>query len=144
MFIPPAPTPGSQQVLDALVPQNLLVLKYRQLRDKKKALDDAHAQVMKPYNEALQAIENMLLDHLNRTGGESVRTSEGTFYKSTTVTYKIDNPGVLRAYIEQHGLTDLYTNALSKEAVEELLKRGQPLPPGIAVSSFTRVNIRKA
>lgn len=127
-----------------MVTWNDLVAKYRLLRDKKDEIEQAYKAKVAPFTEAMQQIEAYLLDHLNRTGSESVRTGEGTFYKSTITSFKVDNPGLLREYIAQHGLTDLYTNAVSKEAVQALLDKGHPLPPGISVSSFTRVNIKKA
>lgn len=120
-----------------------LVHQYRRLRDKKKEIEARHKSELGPFNEAMGKIEMVVLDHLNRTGVESARTDDGTAYKVTRRSYAIDDPGALRDYVEAHGLTDLYENRLSSTAIEDMLARGLPLPPGIRVSSSVYVNIKK-
>lgn len=125
------------------IPVNVLVSQYRKLRDRKKEIVDRQKNELEPISTAMDKLEFVLLDYLNRAGVESARTDDGTAFKVTRTSYKIDDPGALRDYVEQFGLTDLYENRVSSSAIEELLSRGQPLPPGIAVSSFVTVNVRK-
>lgn len=145
-FIPPAPTssiapaPAPQQ--DAL-PIDIVVLKYRQLRDKESEIKKRHAAELEPYQTIRSQLENMLLDQLNTSGAQSVRTENGTAYKTAKTSYKIVDPAVLREYIALHGLNDLYENRISSTALEEMLAQGKPLPPGIDVNTFVSVNVRK-
>lgn len=142
MTTPSAPNGANTQPL-VLPPLDTLVEKYRELRDRKKALSEEQATALKPYTEAMNKLEALLLAHLNEVGANSIATGKGTFFKTTRVSYSIADPAALRAYIETHGLTDIYENRVSKSAVDNLLERGAPLPDGIAVSSFTSVNIHK-
>lgn len=131
----PAPTPG----------ENLAVYveKYRQLRDKKKALADEFKDAVAPYNEAMGQLESLILDALNRAGVESVRTSAGTAYKSTRSSYTVKDPAQFREWIESNNRFDLLETRVSKEAIETLVESGATLPPGLGISSEVVVNIRK-
>ena len=136
---PPAPQPGPAP----LAPLDVLVDKYRQIRDKKKALDDARKAEIAPYSDALDQLEAMILDALNKAGVESVGTSAGTAFKTTRTSYTVKDPVAFREWIEQHGRNDLLETRISKEAIEDLIASGATLPPGIKISSEVKVNVRK-
>jgi hypothetical protein len=51
------------------------------LRDKIREIKEKQKAELKPYNEALGTLGNMLLDHLNQIGVESVRADAGTPHK---------------------------------------------------------------
>ncbi len=121
-----------------------LISTFRQLRERRDEIKERHATELKPISEAMDALGAVLLDTLNKAGLESLRTEEGTAFRSTKTSYKIDDPTVLREYVEAKGLTDLYENRLSAKAIEELISRGEPLPPGIGVSHFVTVQVRKS
>ncbi len=120
-----------------------LVEKYRQLREKKKLIEAEHEKALKPFKDAMDQIESMLLDDLNRAGANSLQTNSGTAYRSTRTSYGIEDPAVFRAWVEANGMADMYENRPSKEAIEAYAQQYKQLPPGIKVSSVTTVNIRK-
>ena len=53
------------------------------LRDKIKKMDEEHKELMKPYREALDKLNAILLDHLNSIEGDSVKTAHGTVYRTS-------------------------------------------------------------
>jgi hypothetical protein len=53
------------------------------LRDKIRDIKEKHKAELKPYNEALEQLGNMLLGYLNDIGVESVRADAGTPHKVT-------------------------------------------------------------
>lgn len=129
----PAPPPNTQW----------LVENYRKLREKKKEIEDQHAQQLAPFKAAMAQIETQLLDDLNKANANSVQTSSGTAYRTTRTTYGVEDPAAFRAWIEANNRPEFYENRASKEAIEAFIEAGNPLPPGIKVSSMTTVNIRK-
>ena len=139
----PAPLSAAGAAPTVTITNKDLVEKYRLLRDKKEEIVKRHKAELAPLNDAMDKIENVLLDVLNRTGSESTRTEAGTFFKVTRTSYSINDPAAFRAYVEAHNLPDLYENRVSKSALEELISRGETLPPGLKVSSEVSVNIRK-
>lgn len=140
-----APTqPGSAGPAPAAQPNaEWLVEKYRQLRDKKKLLEDEQAKALKPFKDAMSQIENMLLDDLNRSGANSIQTNSGTAYRSTRTSYGVEDPAVFRAWVEANNTPEMYENRVSKDAIEAYVQKYNQLPPGIKVSSVENVNIRK-
>lgn len=133
---PPAPTP-TQEPMDVMIEQ------YRHLRDEKEALAKRHAAEMEPVLSAMKELEAKLLDALNRLGTNSVRTDKGTAFVKTFTSYSIEDPAVFRAWVEEQNRPDFYENRVSKGALENWVSEGNPLPPGIKVSSSVTVNVRK-
>lgn len=148
--LPAAPAPSTPPVAPGPAPattpaQNLefLVDKYRALRDKKKYITDRQKEEVKPYNEAMEQLEAAILDALNRSGVESVRTKAGTAFKTTRSSYTVRDPAQFREWLEANNRFDLLETRVSKDAIETLVESGATLPPGIGISSEVIVNIRK-
>lgn len=72
-----------------------------------------------------------------------MRTDNGTVFKSVRTSISIADPDEFRQWVESQGKPDFYENRVSKEAVENYINAGNPLPPGLKVSSDTTVNVRK-
>jgi hypothetical protein len=74
----------NEHVAPPLVPAidiNKRTEQFVKLRDKIRDIKEKHKAELKPYNEALEKLGNMLLDHLNQIGVESVRADAGTPHK---------------------------------------------------------------
>lgn len=121
----------------------VLVEKYRLLRDKVKEIETRQDNELKPYKQMMSNIESMLGGILDRDGLNSCNTPNGTFYKKTNTSYSIENPEALRQWAETENRPDIYENRVAQSVVKDMLERGQGLPPGIKVSSITRINIQK-
>lgn len=142
---PPSPVPPAAPTAPSApaAPLDMLVGKYRQVRDRKKEIAARHSAELKPFNEALQELEVAILDALNKAGVESVKTREGTAFKSTRRSFTVQDPAKFRKWLEEHDRFDLLETRVSKEAIEEMIRAGDNLPPGIGVSSDITVNVRK-
>lgn len=55
-----------------------------------KSLAEKHAAEMQPFLDRQKATRSWLLDHLNKTGADNVKTPHGTFYKSTVMSTSIN------------------------------------------------------
>jgi hypothetical protein len=144
-FIIPTKTPAAPAAPPQQGPSyDELVSEYRHLRDFIASREDELKKQLAPLKERYQQIEATLLDELNRTGANSINTNSGTAYRTTRTSYGIDDPEAFRAWVAANNRPDFFENRPSKEALESWIEAGNPLPPGVKVSSFTKVNIRKS
>lgn len=122
-----------------------LIGRYIMLRNKVSVMNEAHEKTVKPYTEAMEVVANVIHARLNERGSDSTKTPAGTAYKSTTDRFSLKDRDALVAYVQESGNLSMFTNAVSKEAVEEYMAEhdGQ-LPPGVEKNSFTKVNVRKS
>jgi hypothetical protein len=121
---------------------NDVVSKYMRLRDAKKQLAERQSQEMARLTDPMRKLEAALLDHLNQLHAESVRTNNGTVYKTTRTSAKVVDWEPCLAFILEHQLTHMLERRVSKTAVEEYLAAHGELPPGVSISSELSVNIR--
>lgn len=120
-----------------------LIKKYVELRDTKAAMKAEQEAAMKPYTEALETIEIALLDYLNEAGAENVKTEYGTAFKKQSLTTKmVDRQALVDSCVERNNF-DCFTNNLSKEAVKQYIEDFKMAPPGVEVTHFTTVNVRR-
>ena len=80
-----------------------LITAYIKYRDytaaKQKALDDE----LKPYADAMATISTTMLDHLNMSGVDSIKTDAGTAYVSELDSMKVGDRDALGAFILETG-----------------------------------------
>lgn len=122
-----------------------LVARYIALRNKVNAEEQAFDDRMKPYREAMATIANVLQATLIARGADSTKTGAGTAYLSTTYRVGVKDREALTAYVRLSGNLDMFTNAVSKEAVDQYMEEhdGQ-LPPGVERTPFQKCNFRKS
>jgi hypothetical protein len=120
------------------------------------------AEYLKPLKEEREKIANDLLAYLNENGGEAFRCDHGTAYLSEIMNVKLDPDS---AYLNVAGAQVQGREALLDFALDNWDEVGNELldirplkepvrkwmdthngvpPPGLAISHFTRLNIRKS
>lgn len=142
-----------------------LIAEHFQIQDKIKEANKKFAELLAPYKQRLEAIDGELLALLNALGGTekaNLSTEHGTAYISHLLNVSIDPE---EKYVnadgqEQVGRMALFDFALErwdeigqdlliiqpqKDAVRSWMEEhnGQP-PPGLKVSWWTRVNVRRS
>ena len=120
-----------------------LVGKYIQLRNKKDEIKERHSKELAPYNDAMDMLESKVLDHLITSGVESMRTGEGTVYRSVRTTYKVNDFTEFSDFVKVHNRFDMLERRCAKPAVEEYLSEHGTLPPGLSTYSEAVVGFRK-
>lgn len=120
-----------------------LVGKYLEVRDKKKALDEAHKQKMAKVNELLTRIENALLEQFQAEGIDSVRTAKGTAYISTTTSVSVADWDEVLDFIREKEAWHMLERRVSKGAVEQWQDEYGELPPGLNIRMERKVNVRQ-
>lgn len=119
-----------------------LVKKYLELREAKKNLTEKHKLELAPYDQAMEAIEAVMLLKLNAEQQMNAKTEFGTAYKVNKFSCTTEDKTALFGYVAQTGKWDLLTAAVSKEALKEHIETLKRAPPGVKVTQITGVNFR--
>lgn len=117
---------------------------YVKLRDMIKEKDDAHKKVMEPYRDALEKLNNLLLDHLNTIGGDSVKTEHGTVYRTVKKSASLEDADAFMKHVIKGEHWELLDRKANKTAVEAYVDENGVLPPGVKWSSISQVGVRRA
>lgn len=125
-----------------------LIEEYLKVRDHLTTQNKAYAEYVAPHKERMSAIENILLDRLNKDGAQNVKTDAGTAYKQTGLAIKVDNRDQLIDFCmdkwDDIG-SELLMVSAQKDAVRDWMQanNGTP-PPGVSTEFSTYVNIRRS
>lgn len=127
-------------------PDNIeeLVSQMVRLRDKLKEADDAHKAKTKAARDYKEQIEAKLLERLNEVGGESVKTSSGTVYRTTRRSASIADGDLFRSYVISSDAYDLVDWRANSNAVDDFIKSAGSPPPGVNFSQSYTVGVRRA
>lgn len=120
-----------------------LIEQYVKLRATKASIVAEHEAALKPYSEALETIELALLDWLNVNGLDNFKSPHGTAFKKNNIGVKLVDREALIDFVKETDDFGIFTNNLTKEYVKEYLEKNSRPPPGVEVSPFTVVNVRK-
>lgn len=95
------------------------------------------------YTDRMEFIKNQLIDLLNRLGVDSIAGRTGTAYKTISTSVTTADAREFRRHVigtEQWDLADWRPN---KTVINDMVERGEPLPPGVNRSAFVNINVRK-
>ena len=121
-----------------------LIQTYITIRDKKAQLKAEQAAAMKPYDEALAKLESQMLELLDQTGADSMKTPAGTAYKSVRTSVTVADREAFMDYVKSNLAFDLLDVRANKTAVEDFMATQQSLPPGVNVRRDMVVGFRRA
>jgi hypothetical protein len=128
------------------LPENVdeLVSQYVRLRDRIKEADDAHKKKTAGARELLEKLNGKMLERLNDLGGESVKTSAGTVYRTTKKSASIADGDLFRGWVIENGAYDVVDWKANANAVEDFIKAEGTPPPGVNYSQTYLVGVRRA
>jgi hypothetical protein len=118
------------------------VLQYRQIRDAITALKDRHEKELEKPKAVLEQLGGILDAHLLKNGEESVKTKNGTFFRSTRFTATVNDGAAFMQHIIDNQLWDLIERRANATAVRGFAETHKHLPPGVNLNSITSVNVR--
>ena len=110
---------------------------------------------LRPYKEGMAAIEGAAQQLLNEQDGQSIKTDQGTIYRTTVMYPRIADAGLFHAFIAEkirYAESDeqvqeafaFFTAAVAKPAVQEYMEtNGKSPPPGVDVTFAHNTNFRK-
>jgi len=122
------------------VPAEKLVRVYLKMKAAKENLD---AEVKK-IDTQMGQIKAALLAYCKEQSLESVRTTEGLFYRSVKKRYTTNNWEALGKFVLEHQVPELYEKRLHQGNIQQFLEEHPDLlPPGLNVDSEYTITVRK-
>jgi hypothetical protein len=122
------------------VPAEKLVRVYLKM---KTAKVDLEAQVKK-IDTQMDQVKAALLAYCKEQSLESVRTTEGLFYRSIKKRYTTNNWEAMGKFVLEHQVPELYEKRLHQGNIQQFLEEHPDLlPPGLNVDSEYTITVRK-
>lgn len=89
-------------------------------------------------------IKRALLDYCKEQGVESVRTSEGMFYRTTRQRYWTSDWDSMYKFVLEHNVPEFFDKRLNQTNVKQFLEENPELAPmGLQVDSEYVISVRK-
>lgn len=120
-----------------------LVALYIECREEKASLKAEYDAKVTPVDEKMAKIEAKLLEVMDQTGMESVKTDAGTAYKSTRTTVSVADRDAFMEFIKDGDHWSMMEVRAAKTAVEQYKAANDELPPGLNWRAEVVVNIRR-
>lgn len=124
-----------------------LVAEHIRIDDFVKAETKKFGDHLAPHKKRMEEIQNLLLNLLNEQKTNSMSTDNGTAYISTILTPKIVDREKYLDFVlaDTEAYEMLQVSAPQKEALKHYLEtHDDKTPPGVEVSYFNRLNIRRS
>lgn len=120
------------------------VEQYIALRDKIKAMNDAHKKEMEKYVTALEQLNSMLLGHLNAINTDSAAVNGvGTVYRTEKISATIADKSEFQRFIIGGELWDMVDWKANPTATTDFLKENGTPPPGVNYTTTYVVGVRR-
>ena len=139
----PAPAPAPAPAPVAMTPDRLVEM-YVLLRDRVAEIKQRHKDELARPTLAMAKLEGLMLDALNASNVQSMRANQGTFYKINRTSCTVEDWSTVLDYIRQNNLWELLESRVSKSAVEAIVADTGAVPPGVKITTFVDVGIRRA
>lgn len=124
---------------------DIRVQQYVQVRDALKALDDEYQKKREPLIEVQNLLTGWIMEFLNKTGSQSVKTVHGTCYQSTRYTASLADPDAFMKFVIANGKFDLLDRRANATAVKDYVaENAGQLPPGANLSAVKTLGVRRA
>jgi hypothetical protein len=147
-------------------PIDAVIRKYIELRDEQAAICERHKQELEPISEQMGKLEAWLMAKLDAEGAQNFKTDAGTAFKNTSTSATVGDDQAFKRFLLQPffeqllpyvgdasrleaitnefirwGLADLRAG---KTGIMSFIEEGNPIPPGINIKQFVKVNVRRA
>lgn len=116
---------------------------YVRARDRIKEIEKVRKaeldEELAPWREAMDKAEGMMMTMLNTSGADSMKTSQGTAYKSPWTKAVVRDWQQVLDYAVENERFDLFERRVAKTVVEEIGS-----VPGVEIERGVRVNVRRS
>ena len=117
---------------------------YLKIRDKKAQLSSDFKRQEEDLNQKLDKVKAALLDYCKEQGLESVKTSEGLFYRSVKTRYWTSDWEAMHQFVMEHELPEFLEKRLNQTNVKTFLEENpETVPKGLNVDSEYIISVRK-
>lgn len=126
------------------VPVEKLVKVYIKIKNTLAEKKAAYDEEEKKLKDKMAKVKSALLDYCREEGVESVKTSEGLFYRTVSTRYWTNDWESMGRFIVENNVPDLLEKRLHQGNMVQFLKDNpDTLPPGLNVDSEYTVTVRR-
>ena len=117
---------------------------YIKIRAERSALSAKYKEEDGSLSRQLDRLKQAMLDHCDRHNAESVRTSEGLFFRSRKTKYWTSDWDSMHNFIKEHNVPELLDKRLNQTNIREFLEENPTLVPD-ALNTETElvISVRK-
>jgi hypothetical protein len=116
---------------------------YLKIRNKKAQLSSDYKKQEDDLNQKLDKVKAALLDYCKEQGLESVKTSEGLFYRSVKTRYWTSDWEAMHKFVMAHGVPEFLEKRLNQTNVKTFLEENpETVPMGLNVDSEYIISVR--
>ena len=117
---------------------------YLKIRNKKAQLSSDYKKQEDDLNQKLDKVKAALLDYCKEQGLESVKTSEGLFYRSVKTRYWTSDWEAMHKFVMEHDVPEFLEKRLNQTSVKTFLEENpETVPMGLNVDSEYIISVRK-
>jgi hypothetical protein len=117
---------------------------YVRLRDEKQAYEKKIEEAMfTRFGRRMKEIETLLLNSLNGSGLDSIKSSNGTAFKKTVYSVTVGDQQAFRRHVIGSEAWELVDMRASKTGVLDHIKETKTLVPGVNINPTIIVQVRR-
>ena len=117
---------------------------YLKIRDEKAKLSAEYKEKEASLNQQMDKVKAALLDYCKEHGVESVKTSEGLFYRSVKTRYWTSDWEQMHKFVLEHEVPEFMEKRLNQANVKTFLEENPDIvPKGLNVDSEYTISVRK-
>ena len=126
------------------VPVEKLVKVYLKMNTKLSEIKAAFEAEEKALRDQMAKVKGALLEHCKEHNVESVRTSEGLFYRNVTTRYWTNDWESMGRFVVENNVPELLEKRLHQGNTKQFLESHPDLlPPGLNVDSEYTITVRR-
>jgi len=126
------------------VPVEKLTKTYLKIKQKRSELSAEYKEQDEKLVAQLDKIKAALLDYCKEQGVESVRTSEGMFYRSAKTRYWTSDWESMYKFVLENEVPEFFDKRLNQTNVKQYLEENpEKVPKGLQVDSEYVISVRK-
>jgi hypothetical protein len=117
---------------------------YLKIKDRRSELSAAFKEEDSKLSEQIDTVKRALLDYCKEQGVDSVKTSEGLFYRSAKTRYWTSDWSNMHEFVLEHKAPELLDKRLNQTNMKQFLEENPDLvPKGLNVDSEYVVSVRR-
>lgn len=126
------------------IPVDKLTKAYLRIRSKRAELANKFKEEENNLLDQMEKIKKALLDYCKSHNVESVKTSEGVFYRTTRAKYWTSDWEQMHKFILEHEVPELLDKRLNQSNMRQFLEENPDVvPKGLNVDSEYIISVRK-
>ena len=117
---------------------------YIKIRAERSALSAQFKETDGDLSRQLDRLKQAMLDHCERHNAESVRTSEGLFFRSKKTKYWTSDWDAMHTFIKEHNVPELLDKRLNQTNIKQFLEENPTLvPDSLNTETELVISVRK-